>query len=214
MGSALLDHIQATLSMNWAAPPPPIQRILESACSLPFTENCQHEIYLDTVDIPLHGDANRALAYREALAQIRFLADCGAPLNWATMAAVQSIVLRSDRVGFRTGDAYAKGGAERYTWFPKLEEMFLSKIEADAKSNCNPIIKAVRTYLDIIFFHPFVDGNARAARLWFEFLLRRERVSLPSLHALARLRKTPGSTSRYWAFVTLVGKLLIDSRGK
>jgi Fic family protein len=212
--SALLDHLQATLSMNWAAPPSPIQEILEAASALPFAENYHHEIYLDTVDTPLHQDINRASAYREALALLRVLADRKAPLNWTTMATVQGIVLRSDRVEFRNCDAYARDGTDRYAWFPELQAMFERKIEADADSPCNPIAKAVRTYLDIIFFHPFVDGNARAARLWFEFLLRRERVCFPSLLALARLRKTPGSVSRYWAFVTLTGKLILSESGK
>lgn len=200
--------------MNWAAPAQPIQGILDAACAVPFAENDRHEIYLDTVDTPLHQDISRASAYREALTQIRVLADRSAPLNWTTMATVQRIVLESDRAEFRIGDAYAKGGTERYAWFPELEAMFQRKIEADAKSACNPIAKAVRTYLDIIFFHPFADGNARAARLWFEFVLRRERVCLPSLSTLARLRKTPGSVSRYWAFITLTGKLILSGSGE
>jgi fido (protein-threonine AMPylation protein) len=95
-------------------------------------------------------------------------------------------------------------------WFPQLESMFVRKIAADGSSEVNSIAKAVRLYLDIIFFHPFPDGNARSARLWFEFVLRRERVNLPSLTALARLRKIPGASHRYWAFATLAAKLILS----
>jgi prophage maintenance system killer protein len=38
--------------------------------------------------------------------------------------------------------------------------------------------RAARTYLDVAFFHPFDDGNARAALLALQFVLLRDDVAL------------------------------------
>ncbi|MFO0714120.1 MAG: Fic family protein [Sandaracinus sp.] len=34
-----------------------------------------------------------------------------------------------------------------------------------------PLVRAARVYLDVCFFHPFEDGNARAARLALDHVL-------------------------------------------
>jgi hypothetical protein len=39
-------------------------------------------------------------------------------------------------------------------------------------------VRAARVYLDICFFHPFPDGNARAARLALDHVLTREGLAL------------------------------------
>lgn len=204
---ALSQHLQTTLTIDWQNPPVTIAPILTTACAVGWRENQHHERYLTQLDTPLHRDTVREKAYQQALLQVRHLADTQAILNWALLAEIQEIVLQSS-IAFRQGDAHAK--TDRYAWFPQLESMFCRKIAADAKSEVNSIAKAVRLYLDIIFFHPFPDGNARAARLWFEFILRRDRVNLPSLIALARLRKIPGASHRYWAFATLAAKLILS----
>ena len=204
---ALLNHLQATLAIDWQNPPIAIAPILTAACTVPWRENQHHEIYLTEIDTPLHRDHQREKAYQQALSQVRNLADAQAILHWNLLTEIQEIVLQQS-ISFRQGDAYVK--LDRYAWFPGLESMFCRKIAADARSEVNSIAKAVRLYLDIIFFHPFPDGNARAARLWFEFVLRRDRVNLPSLTALARLRKIPGSSHRYWAFAILAAKLILS----
>lgn len=38
--------------------------------------------------------------------------------------------------------------------------------------------RVARAYLDVAFFHPFDDGNARLAALVLAFVLRREEVEL------------------------------------
>ncbi|WP_324610562.1 MULTISPECIES: Fic family protein [unclassified Streptomyces] len=43
--------------------------------------------------------------------------------------------------------------------------------------------RAARAYLDICFFHPFDDGNARAALLTLLFVLARESVALDSVRS-------------------------------
>jgi fido (protein-threonine AMPylation protein) len=48
--------------------------------------------------------------------------------------------------------------------------------------------RAVRTYLDVLFFHPFGDGNARAVILALTFVLAREGVLLDQVHPLQTTR--------------------------
>lgn len=58
----------------------------------------------------------------------------------------------------------------------------------------------MRLSLDLAFFSPFPDGNARAARLGFEFCLRRGGLPMP-----------PGDAERYVRFVRLVARSLSGS---
>ncbi|MEU5880666.1 Fic family protein [Spirillospora sp. NPDC047279] len=44
--------------------------------------------------------------------------------------------------------------------------------------------RAARAYLDVCFFHPFADGNARSALLALVFVLAREDVRLERLGPL------------------------------
>lgn len=44
--------------------------------------------------------------------------------------------------------------------------------------------RAARTYLDVAFFHPFADGNGRAALLALAFVLARADVTLDEVGPL------------------------------
>ncbi|WP_445395072.1 Fic family protein [Streptomyces sp. LE64] len=48
--------------------------------------------------------------------------------------------------------------------------------------------RAARTYLDVLFFHPFADGNARAAMLALAFVLAREGALLDRVRPLQTTR--------------------------
>ncbi|MDJ0344422.1 Fic family protein [Streptomyces sp. H10-C2] len=48
--------------------------------------------------------------------------------------------------------------------------------------------RAARVYLDVAFFHPFTDGNARAALLTLVHVLAREDVVLPEVGPLQTTR--------------------------
>ncbi|MFI9429176.1 Fic family protein [Streptomyces achromogenes] len=47
--------------------------------------------------------------------------------------------------------------------------------------------RAARAYLDVCFFHPFDDGNARSAFLALVFVLAREGVALDGVSLLRRV---------------------------
>jgi hypothetical protein len=115
-------------------------------------------------------------------------AEQGRPLTFALMVNWQRIVLHRNSVGFRPLPAFAKGGRERYGLTPDTKARF----EACLSESTNPALplpsRAARTYLDVLFFHPFGDGNARAAMLALAFVLAREGVSLDQVHPLQTTR--------------------------
>ncbi|MDY7229393.1 Fic family protein [Hyalangium rubrum] len=198
-----MPHLQASLALDWTFPH--LRPELEAASARAFEETHAQERFLAELDTPAHEDPAREARFRDALAHVRALADAQAPLTYERLREVQARVL-GHAVSFRTGDAFAHGGAHRYLFFPELEAMFTRKVEADAADGCHPVVQAVRLYLDLAFFHPFPDGNARAARLGFEFLLRRARLPTPPLTPLVLLPKHPGDVVRYAQFVRLAAR--------
>ncbi|MFG2732892.1 Fic family protein [Streptomyces canus] len=56
-----------------------------------------------------------------------------------------------------------------------------------------PDLRAARAYLDVCFFHPFDDGNARSAFLTLLFVLAREGVALNGVGLLRRITFQAGN---------------------
>jgi hypothetical protein len=203
----LVPHLRATLAVDWAFPE------LRALPARPFEETRAQEEYLAGFDTPAHGgDVAREARFLSALTHVRALADAREPLRWARLVEAQAEVL-GRRVGFRTGEAFARGGAHRYLYSPELEEMLTRKVEADGRDGCPPVAQAVRLYLDLAFFHPFPDGNARAARLWFEYVLRRARVPTPPLAPWVLLPKRPGDVEHYGQLVRFVARSVVRQSG-
>ncbi|MFF3174640.1 Fic family protein [Streptomyces sp. NPDC057900] len=109
-------------------------------------------------------------------------------LTFALMAKWQRTVLGHDLVGFRTMPAFAKGGRERYGLAPDTQARFERCLSESAQPDLAVPSRAARTYLDILFFHPFQDGNARAAMLALAFVLAREGIPLDQVHPLQTTR--------------------------
>ncbi|MFG2557055.1 Fic family protein [Streptomyces sp. NPDC048581] len=104
------------------------------------------------------------------------------------MANWQRTVLHRDAVAFRTMPAFAKGGRERYSLAPDTQARFEHCLAESASPDLPLPSRAARTYLEVLFFHPFEDGNARAATLALAFVLGREGVSLDQVHPLQATR--------------------------
>ncbi|MGW0667797.1 Fic family protein [Streptomyces sp. NPDC002746] len=104
------------------------------------------------------------------------------------MAKWQRAALGHDLVGFRAMPAFAKGGRERYGLAPDTQALFKHCLSESAQPDLPLPSRAARTYLDILFFHPFEDGNARAAMLALAFVLVREGVLLDQVHSLQTTR--------------------------
>ncbi|MFI5984008.1 Fic family protein [Streptomyces sp. NPDC051555] len=108
----------------------------------------------------------------------------GESLSFALMANWQRTVLRRTTPGFRTTPAFAKGGRERYGLAPDTQVRFAHCLSESTQAGLSLPARAARTYLDVLFFHPFEDGNARAAMLALAFVLAREDVALDQVHPL------------------------------
>lgn len=113
----------------------------------------------------------------KALVLARQWAQTSLPLDLATVKGWQSVVLGlQEPVEIRKVDAFAKGGRERYRvkWLPKFKGCL-----KEANNNAvDPRWRAAVAYLDLAFFHPFDDGNARAARLVMDAILWRAGLAL------------------------------------
>ncbi|MEU4479421.1 Fic family protein [Micromonospora sp. NPDC023966] len=121
-------------------------------------------------------DPARAARLLAAIAQAR--ATTGQPLSYALLASWQATVLGVPEVRFRRGPAFAKGGRERYGLTVDTAEQFGHCLAQSADPELPLAARAARAYLDVAFFHPFPDGNGRAAMLALDAVLRRAGVVL------------------------------------
>ncbi|MYS12855.1 hypothetical protein GTW73_02650 [Streptomyces sp. SID4982] len=128
-------------------------------------------------------DAGRAERLLAAYALARADAVRGAPLDFTLLSGWQREVLGGE-APFRSGDAYAKAGRERYALTAHTRADFDACLREATTSQLPLSARAARAYLDVAFFHPFVDGNARAALLTLTHVLAREDVVLPEVGPL------------------------------
>ncbi|MEV4298689.1 Fic family protein [Microbispora rosea] len=156
-------------------------------------------------------DPDRAERLLSALALVYADAAQESPLTFGLIAEWQRLVLGVATAPFRDGYAYAKGGRERYGLTPHTQTDFARHLLESADSGVPLPARAARAYLDVIFFHPFADGNARAALLTLAFVLRRERVMLDHVGPLqtARYADDPAGAAD---FADLVGVLIRATR--
>ncbi|MET8696005.1 Fic family protein [Streptomyces bauhiniae] len=128
-------------------------------------------------------DSGRAERLLRAYALARADAVRGARLDFALLSGWQREVL-GGQAPFRSGDAYAKDGRERYALTAHTGADFAACLREATTSDLPLAARAARAYLDVAFFHPFVDGNARAALLTLAHVLAREGVVLPEVGPL------------------------------
>lgn len=140
-----------------------------------LVEQDGHERYIEDVDA--RRDPMRAHRMRQALVLARTHAFESRPLTVDLLSEWQEAVL-GDRVAFRTTEAFAHGGAERYGISPETCHQFETYLAEANDASVSPISCAARAYLDVCYFHPFPDGNARAARLALDYVLTAHGLAL------------------------------------
>ncbi|MFF1568236.1 Fic family protein [Streptomyces sp. NPDC058293] len=72
--------------------------------------------------------------------------------------------------------------------------------------------RAARAYLDVSFFHPFDDGNARSALLALLFVLAREGITLDDVSLLRRITFEAGSSQDALSLLRYVDLHLAETR--
>jgi Fic/DOC family protein len=120
-------------------------------------------------------DAERARCLLAALDDVRSDAAGVEPLSFKLLASWQRHV--TSDITFRTGPAFAKHGREKYGREADTPEAF----DGCLRQTLDPLplaAIAARVYLDVLFFHPFPDGNGRAAMLALDFVLTRANAGL------------------------------------
>lgn len=138
-------------------------------------------------------------------------ASAHAPLDLTLLERAQRLVLDGD-ARLRSRDAYAHAGRERYGTPHDLRDA-LEACLAEAESPGLPAVhRAARAYLDVCFFHPFADGNARAARLAFDHVLMRAGVALHSVEPVFLLPRRATDPQVLWETAYVAG-LLVGARG-
>ncbi|MEV5505934.1 Fic family protein [Streptomyces orinoci] len=136
-------------------------------------------------------DPARAAGLLTALELLRADAARGASLDFELLSSWQQHVLDTPHPPpFRTLPAFAKGGRERYGIGPDTRARLDACLAESAADSGRPLpltARAARAYLDVCFFHPFDDGNARSAFLALVFVLARAGVSLSEVSLLRRI---------------------------
>ncbi|WP_246150730.1 Fic family protein [Streptomyces qinzhouensis] len=127
-------------------------------------------------------------------------------LDFTLLAGWQREVLAVPEAPFRRSDAYAKAGRERYGLTPHTRADFDSRLHEATDPTIPLAARAARAYLDVAFFHPFTDGNARAALLTLVHVLAREEIVLPEVGPLQTTRY-PDDPAGASDLATLIGVL-------
>ncbi|WP_308312685.1 Fic family protein [Streptomyces sp. ISL-11] len=129
-------------------------------------------------------DPERADRLLAATAVTRAAAARKERLTPAMLDDWQRVVLDVPRAHVRQGDAFAKGGRERYGLTPRTWYDFAACLRQSDDPAVPLASRAARAYLDIAFFHPYPDGNARLALLALAHVLELEDVRLDQVGPL------------------------------
>jgi Fic/DOC family len=150
----------------------------------------------------------RAQRLHSAYAQVRKDARDGGPLSFPLLAAWQRAVLGAPSAPFRSGPAFAKGGRERYSLAPGTQGRFGTCLAESADAGLPVAARAARAYLDVCFFHPFSDGNARSALITLVYVLATERVVLDEVGPVAHIQRFANDAPGALALADLVAVLI------
>ncbi|MFT3700474.1 MAG: Fic family protein [Kofleriaceae bacterium] len=152
---------------------------------LPDDEHLRFIEHQDRARDPLRADRMAAalLLARDAAAQ---------PLSFDLLSEWQRVVLGERApVPFRTTTAYAKRGREEYGFASDVPEAFDAALAEANDPALHATVRAARVYLDVCFFHPFPDGNARAARLALDHTLTAGGLRLTNAAAVFQIVRSP-----------------------
>ncbi|MER5296871.1 Fic family protein [Streptomyces pharetrae] len=185
--SPLPDHLKRWLAVRDAVPWHEAADSTGDAPVTPVRDGMAEEVR--TFDAVLDPARGRGLL--TAVELMRADAARGARLDFNLIQRWQKHVLATPGLPLlRSLPAFAKHGRERYGIAPDTRARLDACLTESAKDAARPLpltARAARAFLDVCFFHPFDDGNARSALLTLLFVLAREGVALDSVRLLRRI---------------------------
>ncbi|WP_441246359.1 Fic family protein [Kitasatospora sp. McL0602] len=153
-------------------------------------------------------DPARAQRLLAALGQVRVDAAAGQPLSFALLSGWQRLVLGTPDAPFRAGPAFAKAGRERYGLDAHTPRRFDACLAQSEDPGLPLPARAARAYLDVCFFHPFEDGNARSAFLALVFVLARSGVVFDQVGPIRCVQRPADDPDGALALADLVTALI------
>lgn len=115
---------------------------------------------------------------------VRCTAVTGVGLTPQLTARWNAILRGIPAAGFRRCPAFAKNGRDRYGLHADTQQRYESCLSEAADPTIPVAARAARVYLDVAFFHPYDDGNARLGGLVMHFVLLRAGVELDEVHPI------------------------------
>ncbi|MGW3150450.1 Fic family protein [Streptomyces sp. NPDC001177] len=183
----LPDHLERWLAVRETVPWHKAQNSSGDGPVTPARDGAAEEIR--AFDATL--DPARGQGLLTALELMRADAARGARLDFDLLQSWQRHVLATPGPPpLRSLPAFAKGGLERYGIGPDARARLDACLTESANDPTWPLpltARAARAFLDVCFFHPFDDGNARSALLTCLFVLAREDVALDNVRLLRRV---------------------------
>jgi hypothetical protein len=208
---AMQPHLRMVSSLDPGDVPADVRSWLMRCAVVPMGGEDLHQKFVACYDGPQHNDPERTQRYLTALDRVRDLADTENALTVRTLCEVQALVLGElSPASLRSTDAFARGGAHRYPFRDDLHDLLDASLRRWCAPEVDPVVAACGLYFDMIFMHPFCDGNARAARLWHEWALRRGGRPTVRYEDILLLRKTPGDIEGFWRMVRISAALITD----
>ncbi|MEW2140428.1 Fic family protein [Streptomyces sp. NPDC005409] len=179
----LPDHLERWLVVRESVPWPEDEGSADNGPVAPARDGAVEEFRFFDAAV----DAARAAGLLAALELVRADAARGATLDFELIRGWQQHILGTpEPPSLRTHPAFAKGGAERYGIGPDTRARLDACLAQATDGRLSLAARAARAHLDVCFFHPFDDGNARAALLTLLFVLARESVTLDSVLLIRR----------------------------
>ncbi|HBQ16373.1 MAG TPA: hypothetical protein DEF51_36340 [Myxococcales bacterium] len=162
------------------------------------TERDAHRQFIRLHDRP--RSTVRADAMTRALVRARYGAKQRLKLDQGLLREWLEIALVSSDFTLRRGEVTSRDGGERYAR-PKDLEQRLAQVLADATDDAvPPMSRAARVYMDLGVLCPFSDGNARVARLTFDYVLSRDGLGMHDATPIFCVRRWAHDTSEPWRF--------------
>lgn len=208
MTPPLPDHLRTWLDTRESVPWHEARLPVETGPGAVIHDGAAH-------DIRTHDQARsseRAAGLLASLDLVRADAASGVPLGFTVLSVWQTRVLDVAHAPFRHHPAFAKDGRERYGCWPGIRDHFDTCLGESEGSTLPLPARAARAYLDVCFFHPFDDGNARAAFLALTFTLERAGVVLDQVGPLCRIPRQPDDPQSALALANLVAVLIDATR--